>query len=66
MTAHEAGPGALPGVHANVDELRHAPTHSMSAVLRIRGMRAYAELSPPGTSNGERPTSSCHRVAASE
>src|SRR5580765_7114195 len=34
-----------------------------TGVERIRGMSAYAELSPPGISNGERPTSSCHRVA---
>ncbi len=40
MTAHEAQPGALPGVvHATVDELRHAPTHSLTAVLRIRDFR---------------------------
>ncbi len=37
-----------------------------TGVERIRGMSAYAVLSPPGTSNGERPTSSCHSVAASE
>jgi dTMP kinase len=40
VTAHEAQPGALPGaVHATVDELRHAPTHSLTAVLRIRDFR---------------------------
>ena len=30
---------------------------------RMRGMSSRAELSPPGTSKGDRPTSSCHRVA---
>ena len=33
---------------------------------RIRRINAYGELSRPGCSNGDRPTSRCHRVAASE
>ena len=35
MTAHEAPAGP----HTTVDELRHAPTHSLTAVLRIRDFR---------------------------
>ena len=47
-------------------EETHGAQFETYAVLRIRGINEYSVLSPPGTSNGERPMSSCHKVAARE